>query len=100
MTPYLVTGAGGYPNLHAIMKVGGEKLVAPAKFDVGGGDTATLETYSDDHHGFARIEVTPSTITGRYYEVPRPQEPYSKGSQLFDYFEYDWKNRRYIPNAP
>jgi hypothetical protein len=82
------------------MKVGGEKLVAPAKFDVGGGDTATLETYSDDHHGFARIEVTPSTITGRYYEVPRPQEPYSKGSQLFDYFEYDWKNRRYIPNAP
>ena len=100
LTPYLVTGAGGYPNLHAIMKVGGQKLVTPAQFDVGGGDKATLEKYSDDHHGFARIEVTPTTITGRYYEVPRPQEPYSKGNQLFDYFEYDWKNRRYLPNAP
>lgn len=100
MTPYLVTGAGGYPNLHSIMKVNGEKLVAPAEFDVGGGDKATLEKYSDDHHGFARIEVTSTTITGRYYEVPRPQEPFSKGSQLLDYFEYDWKKRRYLPNAP
>jgi hypothetical protein len=43
---------------------------------------------------------TPRAITGRYYEVPRPQEPYSKGSQLFDYCEYDWKKRAYIPNAP
>ncbi len=100
VTPYLVTGAGGYPNLHAIMKVGGQKLVTPSEFDVGGGDKATLEKYSDDHHGFARLEITATTITGRYYEVPRPQEPYSKGSQLFDYFEYDWKNRKYLPNAP
>ena len=100
MTPHLVTGAGGYPNLHSIIKVNQQKLVTPAQFDVGGGDTATLETYSDDHHGFMRLEVTPTTITGRYYEVPRPQEPYSKGSQLFDYFEYDWKKRAYIPNAP
>jgi hypothetical protein len=99
MTPYLVTGAGGYPNLHAIMKVNGEKLVTPAQFDVGGGK-ATLEKYSDDHHGFARIEITPQTITGRYYEVPRPHEPFTKGSQLFDYFEYDWKNRAYLPNSP
>ncbi len=100
MTPHLVTGAGGYPNLHAIMKVNGQKLVAPAQFDVGGGDKATLETYSDDHHGFARLEVTPTTITGRYYEVPRPHEPYTKGSQLLDYFEYDWANRKYVPNRP
>jgi hypothetical protein len=100
MTPHLVTGAGGYPNLHSIIKVNGEKLVTPAEFDVGGGDMATLEKYSDDHHGFMRLEVTQKTITGRYYEVPRPQEPYSKGSQLLDYFEYDWKNREYLPNSP
>lgn len=100
MTPFLVTGAGGYPNLHAIMKVDGHRLIAPAEFEVGGGDKATLEKYSDDHHGFARIEITATTIMGRYYEVPRPHEPFSKGSQLFDYFEYDWKRRKYTPNAP
>ena len=33
-----------------------------------------------------------------YYAVPRPQEPWSKGNQLIDRFEYDWKKRRYIPN--
>ncbi len=99
-TPYLVTGAGGYPHLHSIIKVNGENMVTPAQFDVGGGDHATVEKYSDDHHGFMRLEITPQTITGRYYEVPRPQEPYSKGSQLFDYFEFDWKKRQYLPNQP
>jgi len=100
VTPHIITGAGGYPNLHHVIKVNGQNMVTPAVFDVGGGDQGTLEKYSDDHHGFMRIEVTPKTITGRYYEVPRPQEPYTKGSQLFDYFEYDWTNRKYIPNAP
>jgi hypothetical protein len=46
-----------------------------------------------------RLEITDELITGRYYQVPRPQEPYSKGSQLYDYFEFDWKNRRYLPNT-
>jgi acid phosphatase type 7 len=100
LTPHIVTGAGGYPNLHNIIKINGEKMVPPAVFDVGGGDHATVEKYSDDHHGFMRLEVTPTLITGRYYEVPRPQDPYTKGSQLRDYFEYDWKNRRYVPNQP
>ena len=42
--------------------------------------------------------VAGSLITGRYYTVPRPQDPYSKGSSLLDYFEFDWKARRYNPN--
>ena len=99
-TLHLITGAGGYPNLHSIIKVDGEKMVTPAQFDDKDGDHATVEKYSDDHHGFMRLEVTDQTVTGRYYEVPRPHEPYSKGSQLLDYFEFDWKNRRYIPNKP
>jgi acid phosphatase type 7 len=100
LTVHLVTGAGGYPHLHSIIKVDGERMVTPARFDDKEGDNATVEKYSDDHHGFMRLEVTGQTITGRYYEVPRPHEPYSKGSQLFDYFEFDWRNRRYLPNKP
>ena len=98
VVPYLVAGAGGYHNLHAIMKVDGEKLVTPATFQDKEGETVTLEKYSDDNHGFLRLEVTDTTITGRYYIVPRPQDPYSKGSSLLDYFEYDWKKRQYVGN--
>jgi hypothetical protein len=96
--PYLVTGAGGYHNLHSIMKVNGAKMIAPVEFQDKNGDPVTLERYSDDHHGFLRLEVSNELITGRYYTVPRPQDPYSKGSQLVDYFEFDWKNKRYVPN--
>jgi acid phosphatase type 7 len=98
MTPYLVTGAGGYHNLHNIMKVNGQTMVPPVVFDDKGGDHVTLEKYSADHHGFLRMEITPGLVTGRYYQVPRPQESYSKGNQLVDYFEFDWKKRRYVPN--
>jgi hypothetical protein len=97
--PYLVTGAGGYYNLHHIMKVNGEQMIPPVTFDDKQGDPVTLERYSADHHGFLRMEVTADLITGRYYTVPREHEPYSKGNQLLDYFEYDWKNKRYLPNA-
>jgi hypothetical protein len=97
--PYLVTGAGGYHNLHSIMKVDGQRLIPPVVFDDKQGDPVTLERYSDDHHGFLRMEITEQLIIGRYYEVPRPQEPYSKGNQLLEYFEYDWHNKRYIPNT-
>ncbi len=97
--PYLVTGAGGYPNLHSMMKVNGQKLVTPVTFDDKTNEPVTLEKYSDDRHGFMRLEITDKLITGRYYTVPRPQEPFSKGSQLYDYFEFDWGKRHYVPNA-
>ena len=98
VVPYIVAGAGGYHNLHAIMKVDGQKLVTPTQFQDKLGKIVTLEKYSDDHHGFLRLEVSGSLITGRYYTVPRPQDPFSKGSSLLDYFEYDWMARRYNPN--
>jgi hypothetical protein len=97
--PYLVTGAGGYHNLHSIMKVNGKTMVPPVVFKDKQGDPVTLEKYSDDHHGFLRMEITDKLITGHYYTVPRPQDPYSKGSQLLDYWEFDWKKKRYVPNA-
>ncbi|HVN90685.1 MAG TPA: metallophosphoesterase [Candidatus Binataceae bacterium] len=96
--PYLVTGAGGYHNLHHIMKVDGERMIPPVQFDDKGNDPVTLETYSDDHHGFLRLEVDSEKMVGRYYEVPRPQDPFSKGNHLLDYFEFDWVNKKYLPN--
>ena len=98
VVPYLVTGAGGYHNLHSIMKVNGERMIAPVNFVDESGETVTLERYSDDHHGFLRLEISDNHMTGRYYEVPRPQEPYSKGNHLLDYFEFDFKTRQYVPN--
>jgi len=99
VAPYLVTGAGGYHNLHHVMKVNGRKMVPPVVFDDKQSDPVTLEKYCDDHHGFLRVEITPKLITGHYYAVPRPQEPFSKGSQLVDYFEFDWRTKKYVPNA-
>jgi 3',5'-cyclic AMP phosphodiesterase CpdA len=100
LVPHLVCGAGGYHNLHAIQKVDGERMITPSNFDAGDGEVVRLEKYSDDHHGFLRMEIGADTIIGRYYEVPRPQEPYSKGSQLLDYWEYEWKQRQWIENRP
>jgi hypothetical protein len=97
--PYLVTGAGGYHNLHNVIKVNGEHMIPPVVFNDHNGDPVTLERYSDDHHGFLRMEVTPTLIVGRYYSVPRPQEPWSKPSQLVDYFEFDWRNKKYVANS-
>jgi hypothetical protein len=97
--PYLIAGNGGYHNLHSIMKVDGEKMIAPVVFDDKDDDPVTLEKYCDDHWGFVRLEVTDQLVTGRFYQVPRPQEPFSKGNQLLDYFEFDWKARKYVPNT-
>jgi acid phosphatase type 7 len=79
--------------------VNGQQLIAPVQFTDKNNDVVTLESYVDDRFGFLRFEVSESTFTGRYYTVPRPQEPFSKGSQLADLFTYDWKARRYLPNT-
>ncbi len=97
--PYLVTGAGGYHNLHGMKKVEGEPMITPVVFERADGDCVTLERYCDDHHGFLRLEVTETDIIGRYYAVPRPHEPYTKQRKLIDYFEFDWRKRVYRPNA-
>lgn len=97
--PYLVVGAGGYYNLHHVQKVDGEAMITPTVFTDKEGEQVVLNSYTDDHHGFARIEITEDKIVGRYYQVPRPQDPFSKGNQLRDYWEYDWKAKRYLANA-
>jgi hypothetical protein len=99
IVPYLITGAGGYHNLHRIQRVIGQSMIPPVTFTDRDDDPVTLERYSDDHHGFLRLEVTDPIITGRYYEVPRPQDPYSKPRQLIDYFEFNWRTKQFQPNT-
>ena len=97
--PYLITGAGGYPNLHPIRSVNGQKMIAPVQFIDKNADPVVLNAYNDDHHGFLRVDLNATTFTGSYYQVPRPQDPYSKGAQLVDYFEYTWATKQYAPNT-
>jgi hypothetical protein len=97
--PEIVTGAGGYYHLHNIMKVNGQHMSPPVTFKDKANETLRLEKYCDDHHGFLRVEVTDKKITGRYFVVPRPHESFSKPNQLVDYWEFDWRAHKWLPNA-
>jgi hypothetical protein len=98
ITPHIVTGAGGYHNLHHVMKVNHQPMIPPVVLDRSDGRKVTLHHYLDDHHGFLVLSVTPDRIVGDYYQVPRPQEPYSKGNQLMDHWEFDWKAGQWLDN--
>jgi len=98
VTPYLVTGAGGYHNLHHVLKVNHQAMIPPVVLDRSDGQEVTLHSYMDDHHGFLVLTVTPDRVVGDYYQVPRPQEPFSKGNQLVDHWEFDWKAKKWLTN--
>jgi DNA repair exonuclease SbcCD nuclease subunit len=61
-TPFIVTGNGGYHNLHAIHSKVGDK--AP---DTG----AKLKYFSDESWGFMTLTIDKKTITGSTIEVDR-----------------------------
>jgi hypothetical protein len=85
--PFIVAGAGGYWNLHYMMKgPDGNKLQVPYELPE---LNATLESYCDDHHGYMRLEVTAQTLKGEYFTVPRPQESWNAPATLFDSFTLD-----------
>ena len=74
---YIVAGAGGYPNLHTLAKVGGAPPPVPWTDPLSGW---TLANYSQEHrHGFLRLTVTKTSIDGVYTTVPRPQESWTSG---------------------
>jgi len=101
--PYIVAGAGGYPNLHCMQRTSGmpnlhcmkeeayDRLEVPVSLP---NYNLTLENYCDNRHGFLRIEVTQNVIIGEYYTVPRPQESWNAPSQRIDDFELDLKKHR------
>lgn len=93
--PYIVAGAGGYWHLHAVAKVNGQKVIAPVTMTQTG-DEVTLERYVDDRHGFLRVEIKASVITGKYYTVPRPQESWHVPSRLADTFQFNWRQHKLL----
>jgi hypothetical protein len=90
--PYIVAGAGGYWHLHDVARqADGTKTTTPLFIsDMG----VTLENYCDDRHGYLRFEVTPLTITGKYFAVPRPQESWSAPAVEIDTFTLDLKTHQ------
>src|SRR5205085_10103872 len=96
--PYIVAGAGGYHNLHHVVKVNGQKIVPPSRIGTGP-NAPILENYVDSRHGFLRVEVSPATVQGKYYTVARPQESWSEPPHLADLWELDWKKGAMLPNS-
>ncbi len=90
--PYIVAGTGGYWHLHYMQKnPDGTALRVPFEVEPG----ITLESYSDDRHGFLRLEVTDQVLTGTYTTVPRPQESWRNGPvQVLDSFTLNWREHR------
>jgi hypothetical protein len=92
--PYIVAGAGGYWNLHKVQTAANPVNVPNSTFfpDV------TLETFSDDRHGFMTITIENNpgsrTLKGEYYTVPRSQESWSAPAVLFDTFTIDLNNHK------
>jgi len=96
--PYIVAGAGGYWHLHAIARVNGQKPIPPVSMNQQG-DEVTLERYVDDRHGFLRVEIDGSVVTGKYYTVPRPQESWHVPSRLADTFRFNWRKHELLPTV-
>jgi hypothetical protein len=100
--PCIVAGAGGYHNLHYMTHNLGWPINLP--FEVppasANGMTASLEAFSDDHHGYLVLEVTADRIDGTYYTVPRPQDPWRDPAVVLDAFSLDCKQHRLVTAAP
>jgi hypothetical protein len=86
--PVVVAGAGGYPNLHYMTHQLGWPIKLPFKVPpaAANGMEATLEAFSDNHHGYLILELTSSQIRGTYFTVPRPQDPWRARATAIDSF--------------
>jgi hypothetical protein len=92
--PFIVAGAGGYHNLHYMTHNLGWPISLPFEVpaSAANGLQATLEAFSDDHHGYLLLEVTRDQIAGTYFTVPRPQESWRAPAVAVDAFTVDLKN--------
>jgi len=95
--PYLVVGAGGYWHLHYMQKQpNGDPIKVPYKMPDSG---VTLESYCENRHGYMIMQVTPDSITGKYFTVPRPQESWRGNTQQIDSFTLNLQNHRLTRDA-
>lgn len=66
--PYIVAGAGGYHNLHAIAKAPGG---GPLQLPFTATEDCELEAFCDNQWGFLRLSLKPGQIAGEYVAVDR-----------------------------
>jgi hypothetical protein len=100
--PFIVAGAGGYHNLHYMTHNLGWPISLPFEVPTGSanGMQATLEAFSDDHHGYLVLEVTADRVSGTYFTVPRPQESWRAPAVVADAFSLDWRQHRLVAATP
>jgi acid phosphatase type 7 len=66
--PYIVAGAGGYHNLHAMAPdPSGSELAAPFRV----APDCVLDAFCADQWGFLRLTIAAGTIAGEYIAVAR-----------------------------
>jgi hypothetical protein len=96
--PFIVAGAGGYHNLHYMTHNLGWPISLPFEVPTASanGVQATLEAFSDDHHGYLVLEITGDQVSGTYFTVPRPQESWRAPAVAADAFSLDWKQHRLV----
>lgn len=79
LVPYIVSGAGGFDELHKLARTDDERFSALPFTDV------TLQKYQENRHGFLRIEIERRQqqllLNGYYYTVS------NNGATLTDEFE-------------
>jgi acid phosphatase type 7 len=91
--PYVVAGAGGYYNLHAMSPLlKGQAIPMTLQSE----PEVTLETFMADRHGYMKLDITKQMMKGEYFTVPRPQESWQSPAQLFDSFTLDFESRRLL----
>ena len=69
--PYIVAGAGGYPNLHTMAS---DAAAAKLPWQMPNFPGAILEAFDDTHFGYGRMTVTATELSFDYVTVvPRAQ---------------------------
>ena len=99
--PVIVAGAGGYFNLHYMTHNLGWPIQLPFQLPAAAANSmqATLEAFADDHHGYLVLEWTAKQISGTYFTVPRPQDPWRDPATAIDSFTLDLTTHKLAPKA-
>jgi calcineurin-like phosphoesterase family protein len=95
MIPYIVAGAGGFADLHAVAAPGDRGFTDQSDLF----DGVKLDNFCDDKHGFLKIAIekvdTGMMLTGEYYSIPHTmQTGNSAAASLFDRFTVNLARNR------
>ena len=75
VVPYIVAGAGGFDELHAIAQPGDERFTDENPLF----DNVQLISYCDSTHGFLKLAIERNTegltLTGKYYAISGKEQP-------------------------